>query len=101
MTSAHSKIALFIISEELQYNSDSGVDVNSVSSCDSAIHSPKMPYEFDLKEAVNFLVKGIPYTVCYIALKYFLNQLLLCCYSFLTVTSKHSSYPAGFSSFIY
>ncbi|XP_031571597.1 uncharacterized protein LOC116305751 isoform X2 [Actinia tenebrosa] len=45
-------------SEELQYNSDSGVDVNSVGSCDSAIHSSKTFCEFDLKEAVNFLNKG-------------------------------------------
>ncbi|KAK3753248.1 hypothetical protein QZH41_004453 [Actinostola sp. cb2023] len=45
--------------EELHYNSDSGVDVNSVGSCDSAIHSPKMPNEFDLEEAVNFFMKGL------------------------------------------
>ncbi|KXJ09057.1 hypothetical protein AC249_AIPGENE18793 [Exaiptasia diaphana] len=44
--------------EELQYNSDSGVDVNSVGSCDSAIHSPKIADEFDLEEAVNYLMKG-------------------------------------------
>lgn len=37
------------------------MDVNSVGSCDSAIHSSKtLPvYEFDLKAAVNFLRKGI------------------------------------------
>lgn len=48
----------FCYSEELQYNSDSGIDVNSVGSCDSAIHSPKMINDFDLDEAVAYFMKG-------------------------------------------
>lgn len=51
-----SKIIWFTSSEELQY--DSGVDVNSVGSCDSTVQSPKTTDEFDLEEAVNYLIKG-------------------------------------------
>ena len=54
-----------VTTEEVQDNSDSGVEVNSVSSCDSAINSPKIP-EFNLKEAVNFLSKGNQYLFTYI-----------------------------------
>lgn len=57
-----SGFCLYFDTDELQYNSDSGVDVNSVSSCDSAIHSSKTTNEFDLKEAVNFLMKGIVFS---------------------------------------
>ncbi|XP_032242329.2 uncharacterized protein LOC5516548 isoform X1 [Nematostella vectensis] len=45
--------------EDLQYSSDSGVDANSVSSCDSGIQSPVLVKDhFNHKECVDFLTKG-------------------------------------------
>lgn len=54
----HSVIVL-IITEETHYSSDSGVDANSVSSCES-VPQPEGPQkmQFNHEDVVNFLMKS-------------------------------------------